>query len=245
METSWSDSISMEYHAKQWDSPKQSTLELERFLREQVSKSKEIVDLGCGTGAATYFIASRHENCNFLGIDQDNLLIEAAQTTLRTKKKVKNLQFKNGDCFNLSNLKGNSVDGVLSLQTLSWLDSWEEPMKQIYENLKPDWIGISSLFYPGDISAEIRILEPVRERATNYNVISIKELNRHANTYGYEVKIFEEFEISIDLPKPTNEDIMGTYTLKAEKGNVYSRLQVSGPILMPWFFVLVEKISSN
>jgi len=245
MKTPWSDPISMSYHKKQWETPKQSTIEFEKFLAEKISVTQNVIDVGCGTGASTNYIASRNRECTFVGLDQDATLIQVAAETLNKASDGNNLRFEVGDCFDLSSIGKSAFDGVLSLQTLSWLESWEEPMKQIYLNLEPNWIGLSSLFYPGDISAEIRIFEPVRERVTNYNVISIKGLNRHANDYGYEVKKFEKFEISIDLPKPENEDVMGTYTLRTELSDGNSRLQLSGPIIMPWYFVLIEKIHTN
>jgi SAM-dependent methyltransferase len=243
MKTPWSDPVSMTYHINQWKDPKQSTIQFEKFISNKIQHRQKIIDLGCGTGASTHFIASRHSECNFIGIDLDPKLIETARRLSLNQEPVKNCNFEIGDCFDLSNFINSSFQGALSLQTLSWLDSWEDPMKEIYINLKPDWIGISSLFYPGDISAKITINEPVRNRFTNYNIISIKELNRHANKFGYHVENYKKFEIPIDIPKPSNEDKMGTYTLRVAENSDSSKIQISGPILMPWFFVLIEKNS--
>jgi hypothetical protein len=134
------------------------------------------------------------------------------------------------------------VDGVISLQTLSWLSEMEQPMAQIFRVINPKWIGLSSLFYEGDISCRIEVFEHVRNMKTFYNVYSIKELSRLAFEYGYEVKQFKRFDIGIDIPKSSNIDLMGTFTEKVQRGVEYERLQISGPLLMNWCFVLVTKI---
>lgn len=134
------------------------------------------------------------------------------------------------------------VDGVVSLQTLSWLPEMVNPMTQIFEVIKPGWIGLTSLFYEGDISCRIEVFEHSRGRKTFYNVYSLKELNRLAIKYGYEIVKSNRFDIEIDIPKPTNTDLMGTFTEKIEGSSDYKRLQISGPLLMNWYFVLIKKI---
>ena len=149
--------------------------------------------------------------------------------------------FDQGDWFNL-NSKWGVVDGVISLQTLSWLPEMEQPMTQIFKVVNPNWIGLSSLFYEGDISCRIEVFEHVGGRKTFYNVYSIKELSRLAFEYGYEVQQFNRFEIGIDVPKSSNIDLMSTFTEKVQRGMAYERLQISGPLLMNWYFVLLTKI---
>jgi SAM-dependent methyltransferase len=241
METSWSDPVSLEYHMLQWDKPKESTIQFHKFIEQNLQKSSKVADLGCGAGASTHFIAERNPKCEFLGIDQDPKLIEIAREAKANRTNTQNMEFAVGDCFNLSKFSKSSFEGVLSMQTLSWLDSWKVPMQEIYLNLDPNWVAISSLFYPGDISAQIKISEPVRDRFTNYNVISIKEFDKHAKHFGFQVQHFEKFEIPIQIPKPLDEDIMGTYTLRVTEESGESNIQISGPILMPWFFILVER----
>ena len=137
---------------------------------------------------------------------------------------------------------GGRIDGVISLQTLSWLPEMRNPMTQIFEVIKPDWIGLTSLFYEGEISCRIEVFEHSRSRKSFYNVYSLKELSRLAVEYGYEIVKSNRFDIETDIPKPTNIDIMGTFTEKIEGSSGYKRLQISGPLLMNWYFVLIKKI---
>ena len=154
---------------------------------------------------------------------------------------LSNLSYDSGDWFDLDN-KWKNINGVISLQTLSWFPEMRKPMTQIFEVIEPNWIGISSLFYDGDISCKIEVYEHTQKRKTLYNVYSLKELNRLAAEFNYEIVNAEHFEIPIDIPKPKNIDLMGTYTEKIEQSLNHKRLQISGPLLMNWHFVLLQKI---
>lgn len=96
-------------------------------------------------------------------------------------------------------------------------------------------------FFQGEISANIEVREHQRSRTTNYNVISIEEFNRHATKFGYSINKVEEFEIDIDIPKPESTNVMGTYTRKIADSQKNARLQISGPILMPWHFISLQR----
>jgi len=238
--TSWIDPLSMEYHMKQWIEPKESTKAFSEFFSSELYKSKSVIDLGTGAGAATYYLANRNPGTDFIGVDHSKELIDSAKKTSR-EFNLRNLSFDTGDWFNL-NKKWGGVDGVISLQTLSWLPEMRNPMTQIFKVIKPHWIGLSSLFYEGDISCRIEVFEHSRSRKTFYNVYSLKELNRLALEYGYEIVKSNRFDIEIDIPKSPNIDLMGTFTEKIEKSANYKRLQISGPLLMNWYFVLIKKI---
>ncbi len=238
--TSWIDSLSLGYHMKQWHEPKESTKAFANFFDNELSNSKSVVDIGAGAGAATFYLASRNSLTNFIGVDNSKELIDSAKETSK-EFDLKNLSFDTGDWFNLDK-KWGGVDGVISLQTLSWLSEMRNPMTQIFEVIKPDWIGLTSLFYEGDISCRIEVFEHSRSKKTFYNVYSLKELNRLAVEYKYEIVKSDRFNIEIDLPRPKNNDLMGTYTERVEGRLDYQRLQISGPLLMNWYFVLIKKL---
>jgi ubiquinone/menaquinone biosynthesis C-methylase UbiE len=67
----WSDPISLTYHKKQWSQPKASTLDFIKLLHPLLTKSKRILDVGCGSGAATYEISKSYLETKFVGIDSD------------------------------------------------------------------------------------------------------------------------------------------------------------------------------
>ena len=236
------DTAAYAYHLQQWDDQKRSTHQFADFVEDVCKQSREIVDLGCGAGAATFCLAQRHQNTNFVGIDYSADLIGLAGK-LAHGKQTPNLSFKTGDWFDLG--RRSAVDGVVSLQTLSWLPEFERPLQEIYQKLNPNWVAISSLFFEGDISCAIEVNEHSRERKSFYNVYSIPAVMRQASKFGFQVTRKLKFVIDIDLAKPKNIDLMGTHTILARSGvgALDERLQISGPLLMNWHFLLIEKVA--
>jgi len=55
-------------------------------------------------------------------------------------------------------------------------------------------------------------------------------------THGYGEFVYTPFEIDIDLAKPP--DGMGIYTETLANGR---RLQISGPVLMNWYFIMAKR----
>jgi hypothetical protein len=54
---------------------------------------------------------------------------------------------------------------------------------------------------------------------------------------GYKKNIFMKFDIKKKLLEPIDKTKMLTYTIKYKKIN----LQLSGPILMNWYFIISSK----
>jgi hypothetical protein len=107
--------------------------------------------------------------------------------------------------------------------------------------LKPKWIALTSLFYDGPLSCTIEVqdydsnLQPCMK--SFYNVYSLPLVKKILLELGYCNFQSTEFEINIDLPRPDRKG-KGTYTERLQSGR---RLQISGPLLMPWYFIAVKK----
>lgn len=243
METSWSDDRSMQYHLDQFTNQKRSTQYFYEFCAELLNQSQFVIDIGCGTGAATHFIAKSSPSTKVLGIDSDSILIRNAKSIVE-QVPLPNLDFEVADLYRMED-SDSICDGVVSLQTISWLDGIDEPMISIFTKLQPRWIALSSLFYEGDITATIVIDEHKRNRQSNYNVYSIPKLDRLSKEFGYVVTKVKKFTIDVDLPKPLDIDFMSTYTEKIVSAEEDERIQISGPILMNWYFVLIEVGGGN
>ncbi len=230
--------IEIDYHIKQWESTYRSTHYFYEFIKDNLESSKKIIDLGCGAGGCTYHIASKHSKCKYIGIDNSKKYIDIGSTILKSKK-LNNLHFVVDDWFNLS--RYSDVDGVISLQTLSWLSEFENPLKEIFNKIKPQWIGLSSLFYEGEITIKSTVYQKNNELnpKSYYNTYSIPLLDHYCRKYGYEIQSYKPFEIDIDIKKPKDKNFMGTYTVKTIEDK---KLQISGPFLMNWYFVKIVKI---
>lgn len=239
-QTTWSDSESLNYHQAQLNQPKFSTIDFGSYFQEYFTKSKSVLDIACGAGGPTIYLSELYSEVRFTGLDSDTKLLKVARSHSDSRKCI-NASFIEGDWLNLDEQLLGKFDGVISLQTLSWMETLEAPLEQVFTKIRPEWLGISSLFYEGDISCQTKVYEHSRKRESYYNTYSLPELDRVSRKYGYELSDFKKFEIPIDLPKQSEYDRMGTYTLKTKDDKELKRLQFSGPLLMNWYNVLIKK----
>lgn len=228
------------YHKAQWETPKRSTVAFEQFAREQIAKSRNIIDMGAGSGASTATLAREHKNVNFTAFEYSGELTDIGRK-IASDKGITNLSFEQGDWFKLD--ESREFDGCVSLQTLSWLPDYAEPLLAIFRKIKPEWLALTSLFYEGDITCRIEVEEHKKARKSFYNVYSLPAISRLCSEEGYSLVQATPFEIDIDIERPANLDIMGTYTrtLVASGSGKQERIQISGPLLMNWQMLLIQK----
>lgn len=234
------DDAGRRYHLQQWKKPKRSTIRFEEFILPGLKNTKKIMDIGCGAGSATSYMAAKNSRVNFVGLDISSELISIANE-LSVTQQLPNLSFATDDWFNLKRYP--DIDGVVSLQTLSWLTEFEKPLRQLFQKVGPDWIALSSLFYEGDISCKIEVEEHAKQKKCFYNVYSLPAISRFASEFGYKLENATPFIIDVDIPPPDDKDEMGTYTVKTveDDASAQRRLQISGPLLMNWYFVMLRK----
>jgi SAM-dependent methyltransferase len=237
-EESWTDSKSMEYHEAQWDNPKESTKDLEVNLKSWLNDSGKVIDIGCGAGAVTTYLATRFPDVNFLGIDKESLLIKIAREK-SAKLGLKNVSFDSGNIYKLP--KNLYIDGVILTQTILLFKDYKKPMTNIFRKLKPRWVAVTGLFYDGEISLYATAHEYKKNRTVNLNTYSINQFNNFCEKNKFRIALNQPFEIQIDLEKPTNPDFMGTYTEKIiTKNGDTKRIQISGPLLQNWKTIVLE-----
>lgn len=201
-----------------------------------------VVDFGCGGGASTYCLAREFPNAHFLGIDINKEAISLAQQK-KTETGLKNISFESGDIYQPPPVK--NVKGIICLQTLSWLPDYRESLQNLIEQDQPDFLSVSSLFYDGDISYNIKVTENTINQNRYYNIYSIPDVERFLLGRGYSIKKVKKFDIDIDL-QTANRDLMSTSTVKAspEFQEIFglSRIQISGALFMPWYFLVIQKM---
>ena len=232
----WKSSQIMDYHKRQLQTPYRSTVFFEKFLSENTNLDNcNIVDIACGTGGATKYLAELHKNSVFLGIDFNENFAAYFQ-------EQKNVAFEVGNLYEMSTKYANHFDGALCIQTLSWLPEYKEPLKNIFD-LKTNWIALSFLGYEGKINFNIGIEN--YENLTSegdfthswYNIYSLPLMEEFFRKHGFRKFKYKEFEIDID-PKKSDNKNMGTYTLMTSQNK---RIQISGALMMPWYFVYAER----
>lgn len=236
------------YYVQQFKNPYRSTVKFCDWLESQVDLSGKtaanktrIVDVGAGMGETLAYMAGRFSSCDFVGLDINRELVERGNVALRDHG-IKNASLDFGDLYAPDPRLLGTFDGLVSLQTLSWLPEPQEALKKLC-SLESKWMALSSLFYEGPVDCRIEIKDysqplpgkPYKEAF--YNVYSLPLIKDFLKTQGWSSFRFTPFVIDLDLDPPESRG-MGTYTVKTEHGG---RLQLSGPLLMSWYFVLAKR----
>ena len=196
--------------------------------------------MACGTGSNTVYLAQKYPNVNFVGIDFNSKNLDIGLNKIE-ELKIDNCELRHGNWYQPENADIGAFDGIISFQTLSWLPGYKREIECLAK-LNPNWIAISSLFFEGEIDFDIKISEYDRKdkdgiRQSYYNIYSIPRVREEFSKHGYDKFKYIKFDIDIDIPQ-MHPNHMGTYTQKMENGE---RLQISGPLLMPWYFIIACK----
>jgi ubiquinone/menaquinone biosynthesis C-methylase UbiE len=239
--TEWLDTPKLDYHERQLTEVYRSTVLffdwLEKIGYINSHSRLTILDLATGLGANLAYMGSRFPNCKFIGVDLNPDFVKKGNAILR-ERKIDNSRIILGDWYNLEDVFTDAFDGVISLQTLGWLPEFREPLAAIAK-LNPRWMAHSSLFYDGPVSATVETQtydEDSNElRKLFYNVYSIPVVKKFLCDHGYVNYQCVPFEIDIDIP---NTGEFRTYTEKTADGR---RIQISGPVFMPWYFIAAER----
>lgn len=236
------DEENLKFHMGQYDRPYRSTVKFLEYLQTQIKKTDNtILDLGCGAGAVLkYLMRDKNLFSEGVGIDINEEMIDVGNKILK-ERNIDNCELRAGDFFQLKREDFKKLDGVISLQTFNILPNYLD-IAQCMCRLEPSWIAFSTLGFEGLIDYEIRLHDYTKSKDGEYaevfyNIYSLLRMKEHFSSLGYSKFNYIEFEMDIDLPQ-TNKMGRGTYTVKTEQGK---RIQVSGGMMMPWYFVFVEK----
>ncbi|MEY8322737.1 class I SAM-dependent methyltransferase [Lachnospiraceae bacterium 54-11] len=237
------DEQNMKFHMDQYVRPYRSTVKFAEYLKKKVRReNNKILDLGCGGGAALGYILTSDEKLykEGYGIDINKELVDIGNKILK-ERKVYNCELKSGDIFQVHKNEVCKMDGIISLQTFNILPDYKEIARCMCE-LEPSWIAFSTLGFEGLIDYNIKLFDYTKDKDNGcaevfYNIYSLPRMKEYFSSLRYSKFDYIEFEMDIDLPQ-TNKAGRGTYTVKTEEGK---RIQISGGMMMPWYFVFVEK----
>lgn len=242
----WTKNYNDDYFNRQFKIPYRSTVKFCDWMEQlgvlsNLSKNN-ILDIGTGKGANVYYMQQRFPKCKYVGLDINNDFVKDGMTFFK-KEKISNCKLEYGDLYHLDLKKYiNKFDGITSYQTLSWLPEYEGALTEMIK-LNASWISLTSLFYEGLIDCKIEVQEFSNSHKKNsnrtsfYNIYSLPRIEFFLSENGYKTFKYIPFEIDMDLPQPDHMK-MQTYTKKLINGK---RLQISGPILMNWYFIYAAK----
>lgn len=231
----------MDSHLKQFRQPLYSTVAFEEFLnRHGCFHARKILDIGCGCGAVTNYMASRHADVQFLGMDYNDFLIRKGRE-IPENSALSNLRLEPGNWFDLPQGMKGQVDGIYNVHTLCCFKRFESAFDSLLA-LGPEWLAFTSLFYEGPLDVLIHIRDHNYPLLTDdnpdadFNTFSLTAIEKYLRERGYSAA-YERFDIPSALPKPSGGE-RGTYTVQTEWS---PRSQFSGPVYLPWYFLLAKK----
>lgn len=238
------DEQNMKFHMGQYDSPYRSTVKFWEYLRGKIEGTTNniILDLGCGAGAVLGYILKQDKRLlgGGYGIDINRELIEIGNRILE-EQGVCNCDLRAGDFFKIDKNGFGKIDGIISLQTFNILPDYKGIVHCMCE-FTPKWIAFSTLGFEGLIDYNIKLFDYTKSKDGEcsevfYNIYSLPRMKEYFAGLGYTKFEYAKFEMDIDLPQK-NKMGRGTYTVKTEDGK---RIQISGGMMMPWYFVFVKK----
>lgn len=233
------------YHERQFHEPHRSTVAFCDWLESLRCLEREsrlrVLDLAAGEGANLLYMNRRFPHCEFVGVELNPAFVERGNALLK-RYDATSSRVEGGNLYRLKRAYRDAFDGVVSLQTLSWLPECRTPLLRMMA-LRPKWIAVTSLFFEGAVNCKIETQDytiPLGDRPykeSYYNVYGLPLVRALFKQHGYATFHFMPFTIDIDLPKPRSAGL-GTYTERLEDGR---RLQLSGPLLLNWYFVCAER----
>jgi trans-aconitate 2-methyltransferase len=124
--------------AEQWngdDYARNSSVQFthaERLLRNVILYGNEkILDIGCGDGKITAFLATSVPNGYVIGIDPSVAMLASAEKNSRI-----NLKFFKGSAEDFS--FSEQFDHIFAIHVMHWIKEQERALKNIYSHLKPN-----------------------------------------------------------------------------------------------------------
>jgi len=232
---------------KQYKITYQSTIAFDKFINRKMLKSKTVMDAGCGKSGTMSFYVKKYKNVNFIGTDYKKVNILVSRTIYKKFNLNPKTEFIQLNLLNkIKNKKLSNLDGIISEKTFCVFKNIEKPLLNLIK-LRPKWIAINSLFYDGnmDILTHIRskkdfkTIDPQDSNPDgDFNIFSLPSLKNFLKKKKYKITKVQTF-----FPKKKitfDRRYRGTYTTKT----AFNKFTCfTGPVFLPWKFVLIEKKS--
>lgn len=230
----------------QLTTPYMSTLELKSTLVSLISEHNTniVLDLGCGIGAQSFFLAKNFPDVSFVGLDYNPNHIDVA-TVFSKKEEITNLSFEVFDIFNPDQSSTNKFKekkiGLFSLHALCCFRNFE-PFFDAIIQLNPSWFVVKSLFFHGPLEVLIHIRDfnnPQHDDDPNsdFNIFSKEKVTEYLKSNSFNVE-YSDFYPEKSLPRPIDGKRM-SYTMSTD---FHPRTQFSGPVHLPWSFLKATRI---
>ena len=221
-----------------------STVHFCRFVERHISEAPiSIVQVSAREGKDLAYIVREFPEASVVGMEASSERAAIARDYCESRE-IGPVSIVENDWRMLNDRFSKKFDGVMSLYDLSEVPSIEAGMERLC-SLAKEWIAASVLLWQGTHDFIILACPVPVEPGSNpdgavgvhYNIYSLQTLSESFRRNGFGDFSAEPFEIDVDIQRP-EVPRLGTYTERTCDGR---RLQVSGPLLMPWWFVFARR----
>lgn len=226
---------SNEYYAGTYNKSEQQK-KLEKLLEsknEFQEDSLVVGDFGCGGGSLSFYLNQVNPKAHFELIDYNNDAVEICKKNLSD---FSNIHIQQGNLEEIA-FGNDYFDYIFCWQTISWLTNPEKVIKELVRVLKPGGKLYISALANVDHDVDLRTEVTDFTRGENspsvfYNTFSSMTLNKWIGDYKTE---YFKFVPEADFFYEGRG--LGSFTVDSVKG----KIQISGGMLMNWYFIRVEK----
>ncbi len=115
--------------------------DMREYVAEKIGlhSGMEVLDVGCGTGAFTYYLARGNKDISFTGLDYDRNFVEAAIRKIPSEKNGCSFSFCSGDARNLP-FAPDSFDVVVSHTFFNSMPQYREALREMIRVCREDGI---------------------------------------------------------------------------------------------------------
>jgi ubiquinone/menaquinone biosynthesis C-methylase UbiE len=162
------------------------------------SEIKNVLELGCGKGFNSIYLAKKHPNVKFIGID---ITDEHLLTANSKAQDIANLEFSYGDFHDLD-FHDSSFDLIFELESICHASNMRKVLSEIYRILKPSG---QFVLYEGfkeegfeNLSESLKKAAILTEKSMAVNNFEkIDDWLKIASDTGFKVKVISELSEAI------------------------------------------------
>ncbi len=185
------------------------------FRDLQISEEPVVLDIGCGTGIATFeLIKKAHGKGRFYGIDLSEKMVDIAKSRAKESGQA-NVEFSKGEA-EKPDFPESSFDIIVSNQVFHWVQNKKGLVEAMFRLLKPD--GKGALIFQGGPSFDelFKAYDRVSQRHPEHKLferprsLSLEETEGLFEEAGFKInRIFAIHEITYINPSLfwTNNDL--------------------------------------
>ncbi|MBU3905258.1 MAG: methyltransferase domain-containing protein [Nanoarchaeota archaeon] len=159
-------------------------------------KGKKIIEVGCGGGQISIFLAKKGANCT--GIDLSEKELDYAKNLAKIEKV--NVNFLKGSFQDLSRFKKNSFDIAVSSWAFQYSPNLNKLFKEVYKIIKPNGIFIFSMPHPfyEIMDSKTHKIKYSYFKTGRYENIDVWQDGSKHKFVGFHVKVSDIYNALID-----------------------------------------------